>query len=280
MQTSLLIIGNGVWGKKLSELFQKWDFKISRYGARDYLELSYEDKQQVSITDLIWIASYPDIQIQIVQEIMKLKIKGMIILEKPFFRNLKEQEEFNRMLETSNLSIRSSSPWVYSDIWLKSKDNILELNGPLKIEILRSGPFKRAQIESYLDWLSHDVQLLSDLFTFDTTIAEVQSQFNMQEPCTKKYTFKFSNGTLVELKGGASETRISIWRIQDLNGNSYAINFDSKTLESFSDREVLVNSYQSPQSDEPLLNMIQHYCRELENKESNIDFRWQEALIQ
>jgi hypothetical protein len=108
-----------------------------------------------------------------------------------------------------------------------------------------------------LDWLSHDVQLLSDLFTFDVTISEVQSKINMQDPCTKKYTFKLSNGTLVELKGGASETRISIWRIQDLNGYSCAINFDSKTLESFSDREVLVNSYQSPQSDEPLLNMIQ-----------------------
>ena len=277
---SLLIIGNGVWGKKLSELFQKWNFKISRCGARDYLDLSCGDKQQVSNTDLIWIASYPDTQIQIMQEIMKLKIKSLIILEKPFFRNLKEQEEFNRILDTSNLSIRSSSPWVYSDIWLKSKHSILKLNGPLKIEILRSGPFKRTQIESYLDWLSHDVQLLSDLFTFDVTIGEVQSQFNLQEPCTKKYTFHLSNGTLVELKGGASENRISIWKIQDSNGYSCAINFDSKTLESFSDREVLVNSYQSPQSDEPLLNMIEYYCRWLKNKGRNIDFRWQEALIQ
>jgi hypothetical protein len=156
----------------------------------------------------------------------------------------------------------------------------LELNGPLKIEILRSGPFKRAQIESYLDWLSHDVQLLSDLFTFDVTISEVQSKINMQDPCTKKYTFKLSNGTLVELKGGASETRISIWRIQDTNGYSCTIDFDAKTFELFNDREVLINSHQSPQSDEPLLNMIQHYCRELKNNESNIDFRWQERLIQ
>jgi len=280
MRTSLLVIGNGQWGNKISELFQKWDFKISRYGARDFLGLSYEDKQQALITDLIWIASNPDLQIQIIQEIMKYKFKGTVILEKPFFRNLKEQEEFNSTLEISNLSIRASSPWVYSDIWLKSKDTVLALNGPLKIEILRSGPLKRARIESYLDWLSHDVQLLSDLFTFDITITKVQGQINMQEPCIKKYRFKLSNGTLVELKGGTSETRISIWRIQDTNGYSCTIDFDAKTLELFNDREVLINSYQSPQSDEPLLNMIQHYCRELKNNESNMDFRWQERLIQ
>ena len=280
MRISLLVIGNGQWGNKISGLFHKWDFKINHYGARDFLHLSYEDKQQVSITDLIWIASNPDLQIKIMQEIMKYRIKGTVILEKPFFRNLTEQEEFNNVLELSNLSIRASSPWVYSDIWIKSKYRILELNGPLKIEIARSGPFKRNMIESHLDWLSHDIQLVSDLFTLNITVTEVQRQLDRYDPGTKRFRCKLSNGSLVELNGGTTESRISLWRIQDSGGHSCTINFDSKALEVFSESEGLVHSYQSPQGDEPLLNMIQHYYRESENEKNNKDFRWQEVLIQ
>ena len=280
MRISLLVIGNGQWGDKISELFQKWDFKISRHGARDFLGLSYKEKQQALITDLIWIASYPDLQIQIIQEIIKYKVKGTLILEKPFFRNLKEQKEFHSMLEISNLSIKASSPWVYSDIWLKFKQRILELNGPVKIEISRSGPLKRNMIEPHLDWLSHDVQLISDLFTCDVTITEVQNQFNLKDSSTKEFRLKLSNGSLVELRGGYTETRISLWRIQDSNGYSCTINFVSKALEFFSESEGLVHSYQSPQGDEPLLNMINHYYHEPKNKKSDKDFRWQQILIQ
>ena len=280
MGISLLVIGNGQWGNKISELFHKWDFKINRYGARDFLDLSYEDKQQLLITDLIWIASNPDLQIKIMQEIMKYRITGTVILEKPFFRNLKELEEFKNVLELSNLSIRASSPWVYSDIWIKSKNRILELKRPLKIEIARSGPFKRNVIESHLDWLSHDIQLVSDLFTLNITITEVQRQLDRHDPSTKKFRFKLSNGSVVELNGGTTESRISLWKIQDSNGYSCTINFDSKALELFSESDGLVHSYQSPQGDEPLLNMIKHYYCESENKISNKDFRWQEVLIQ
>jgi predicted dehydrogenase len=280
MRSSLLVIGAGIWGNKISDLFQKWDFNVIHYGARDYLNLSFKGKQMATVTDLVWIASIPDLQIRIMKEIKKLEIKSMIILEKPFFRNFKEHEEFNEIIKTRDLIIRASSPWVYSDIWLKAKDIILQLDDPLSIKITRSGPFKRSKIQSYLDWLSHDVQLISDLFTLDTRIIDLQSKFKVYESGIKKFILKFNNGSLLEMNGGSTDTRISSWEVQDSRGYVLNVSFVSKSLELFSNKKDLVYSYESPKNDEPLLNMIQQYCHKLNNTKNDRDFRWQEVLIQ
>jgi predicted dehydrogenase len=280
MRSSLLVIGAGIWGNKISELFRKWDFNVIHYGARDYLNLSFKGKQMATVTDLVWIASIPDIQIRIMKEIKKLEIKSMIILEKPFFRNFKEREEFNEIIETRDLIIRASSPWVYSDIWLKAKDIILQLADPLNIKITRSGPFKRSRIQSHLDWLSHDVQLISDLFTLDVRIIDLQSKIKVYESGIKKFTLKFNNGSLLEMNGGSTDTRISSWQVQDSRGYVFNVSFVSKSLELFSNKKDLVYSYESPKNDEPLLNMIQQYCHKLNNTKNDKDFRWQEVLIQ
>ena len=133
MDTSIAVLGNGVWGKKLNALFQSWGFKVSQYGARSFLELNFERQQKILENDVVWIASTPDLQLRIISDVSRYQKSSILILEKPFFRDLNEQIKFVEIMNNSDLYLRSSSPWVYSDIWSKSKKKLSELLNPLEI---------------------------------------------------------------------------------------------------------------------------------------------------
>lgn len=279
MVKSIVVIGNGVWGKKLSTLFQLWGFEVNQFGGRSFLELDLAKKLKILNTDIIWIASTPDLQIKIISNISKCHSKSIFILEKPFFRNLKEKLQFWEVIRESHLNLRSSSPWVYSDIWLKSKKKLLDLFSPLQMSIMRSGPSNNKSISPYLDWLSHDVQLLADLFNtkaeiiyLNRSVHEFKSDFN-------SIKVRLSDGSSLDLSGGLSKSKVSTWVVRDKKGNCIKIDFNSKILNHFGDNNILIESYQSPPSDNPLFNMVINYIDQPNMKKLEPYFRWQEILI-
>lgn len=279
MDKSILVIGNGVWGKKINSLFQSWGFKVSQYGARNFLELNFESKKNMVNNQIIWIASTPDLQMRTISEISNFQKSSMVILEKPFFRDHIEKIQFSDILKKTNLNLRASSPWVYSDIWSKSKKKLLDLLAPLDITIKRSGPSNNKSILHYLNWLSHDVQLLADLFNSEVSIDYVNSRIEDSKLDSSKIEVRLSDGSKLEMSGGFSNSKLSSWVAQDAKGCSIEIDFYSKTLKYFGSDQILIESYKSPCDDNPLLNMMLNYLEQpdVKNVESNV--RWQEVLI-
>lgn len=279
MGKSILVVGNGVWGKKLNNFFQLWGFNVSHCGARSFLGLTSETKQIVSNNHIIWIASTPDLQIRIMSEILKWRQSNILILEKPFFRNVYEKNQFFQIIKENNLNVRASSPWVYSDIWSKSKGKLLELSGPLHMKIMRSGPSKSKSIISYLDWLSHDVQLISDLYNSKSVIIDMKSSSEYLRPDFKEFKIRLSDGSKIEMSGGLSNSKISSWEVQDARSTVIKIDFNSKIFQYFGSDKILLETYKSPEHDNPLLNMVLNYIEKSDLKNIESYFRWQDVLI-
>lgn len=279
MDTSIAVLGNGVWGKKLNALFQSWGFKVSQYGARSFLELNFERQQKILDNDVVWIASTPDLQLRIISDVSRYQKKSILILEKPFFRDLNEQIKFVEIMNNSDLYLRSSSPWVYSDIWSKSKKKLLELFHPLEIIISRSGPSNNKSIRPYMDWLSHDVQLMADLFSSETKVIHVNRSTDKFKSDSCKIHIRLNDGSNLDLSGGLSVSKISYWKVQDKRGHFIEIDFNSKLLQCFGSDQVLIESYKSPLDDNPLLNMLLNYTDQSNDKKVESFFRWQEVLI-
>jgi hypothetical protein len=279
VDTSIAVLGNGVWGKKLNALFQSWGFKVSQYGARSFLELNFERQQKILDNDVVWIASTPDLQLRIISDVSRYQKKSILILEKPFFRDLNEQIKFVEIMNNSDLYLRSSSPWVYSDIWSKSKKKLLELLNPLEIIISRSGPSNNKSIRPYMDWLSHDVQLMADLFSSETKVIHVNRSTDKSQSDSCKIHIRLNDGSNLDLSGGLSVSKISYWKVQDKRGHFIEIDFNSKLLQCFGSNQVLIESYKSPPDDNPLLNMVLNYTNQSNDKKVESFFRWQEVLI-
>lgn len=279
MDTSIAVLGNGVWGKKLTALFQAWGFKVSQYGARSFLELNFERQQKILDNDVIWIASTPDLQLRIISDVSRYQKKPIFILEKPFFRDLYEQIKFVELMNNSGLYLRSSSPWVYSDIWSKSKKKLLEFFNPLDVIISRSGPSNNKSIRPYMDWLSHDVQLMADLFSPETKVIYVNRSTDKAKSDSCKIHIRLNDGSNLNLSGGLSISKISYWKVQDKRGHFIEIDFNSKLLQCFGSDQVLIESYKAPLDDNPLLNMVLNYTDHSSDKKVESYFRWQEVLI-
>lgn len=279
MDTLITVLGNGVWGKKLNTLFQSWGFKVSQYGARSFLELDSDRQQKILNNGVVWIASTPDLQLRIMSDVSRYQKKFILILEKPFFRDLNEQAKFVEILHNSGLYLRSSSPWLYSDIWLQSKKKLLELLSPLDIMISRSGPTNNKSISPYMDWLSHDVQLMADLFCSETKVSYVNRSTDKSKLDSCKIHINLNDGSILNLSGGFSVSKISYWKVQDKRGHFIEIDFNSKLLQCFGSDQVLIESYKSPPGDHPLLNMLLNYTDHSNDKKIDSYFRWQEVLI-
>ena len=85
---NVLVIGNGNWaGTILKSLTgSKLDLDIDQIGARNFI--SNENQEILRNVSIIWIATLPQIQIDVLKKIHNAKLK--VILEKPLARNVYE----------------------------------------------------------------------------------------------------------------------------------------------------------------------------------------------
>lgn len=280
MNNSILVVGNGAWGNKLKKLFTGWGFRVEQCGARKFLTLTSKEKEFILKSHTVWIASTPDMQIKVVMaEISQSRNIQRLILEKPFFRDSQEELKFFEVINCTEVSISASSPWLYSDIWLKSKPKILKLLAPLHFSILRSGPVGNKSIPPYLDWLAHDVQLISNLFYPETSIETLQRIKREIDKDFGKINIEFTNGSTIDMRGGISKNKESRWLVQDSNKDEFEIDFNKEFHRHYSNKETLNYYYKSPNNDNPLLNMYTHFRNNPEERNIKSFFQWQTVLI-
>lgn len=279
MINSITVIGNGIWGNKIKHFFESFGYEIHHFGARVYAEEEYLNLNKNINKQIFWIATTPDLQIKIASNLSMIDESSILILEKPFFRYTYEQTKFLEAIENLKLKIKTSCPWAYSDLWIKSKKSISELKFPLNIDIIRSGPSKHTFIRPEIDWLSHDIQLLTDLFDSKISLSKYGNLTSQVYADSKQYGMIFSDGSKASLNSGVSKMKIAVWSVYDSRGYKVTIDFNLKYLRFFDCHKNLLESYQSPINDNPLLNMIRDFQNPLQNTNIYSRIKWQEVLI-
>lgn len=155
MQTykKLLIIGNGNWGNKVKNALNK-NFPSMVVDIVSYRMFS---ENSINKYSCIWICNRSENHFNLLEQIKNFS--GKIIMEKPISLNIKDYEEIKSISLFKNNQIVFSKIWSFSEIWKEFCNN--SLDNFKKIECERFG-------NSFaLDWLPHDIFLLSDMLNSD-----------------------------------------------------------------------------------------------------------------
>ena len=114
----LLVIGSGPWSQKIKSVLNTNHnhIEVTSVGARDFLLLDSTNIGVNTKEQIIWIATTPTIQLEVLNKIEFLQ--NRVIIEKPFATNLNELESFIQISNMSQNTMYLSEPWRYSKIWM------------------------------------------------------------------------------------------------------------------------------------------------------------------
>lgn len=227
----ITLIGQGLWSKKLLSILKEIGFETTSISAREFLSSPINNSVDLSSSDLVWVVTRPDLQIDILK---KLEVfRGKIILEKPlsFFQSSIAYSFLEPNSNHWNLeNVYLSRPWVYSNVWemFKQKCNYRDIES---IEISRWGETDHTYIPMSLDWLSHDILLLYDLVEVQNQMKNFLS-FKKDDKCH----FKFDLGEIkVHMISAINcKNRIATWKIDLKQKRRIHINFLEKQLTELS----------------------------------------------
>ena len=159
----LLVIGSGPWPQKVKSILNtnNHQVKINSIGARDFLSIDTNSIESYVSDQIVWIATIPTIQLEILREI-KLQ-SNRVIIEKPFATDSIELKSFIDLAKESKNTLFLSEPWRHSKIWELIKNKITDQNALQSIVINRGGPNIRTYINPVWDWIQHDLGLVGEL---------------------------------------------------------------------------------------------------------------------
>jgi len=160
---NLLIIGSGAWSRKISSIVKSnnQELNVSSISARDFLDLGGGALPQAINDQLIWVATRPNNQIDILNRIISYTNK--VIIEKPFATNSDEVKKIKDILNKTYNRLYLSEPWKHSKIWANAKNSISKNKNFQDIVINRGGPIERTYINPVWDWIQHDLGLVGQL---------------------------------------------------------------------------------------------------------------------
>ena len=219
---SLLVIGTGPWSQKIKLVLDtnSNQIKITSIGARDFLRL---DPTNIGINteeQIIWIATIPTIQFEVLNKIGFLQ--NRVIIEKPFATNLKELESFIQISNMSKNTLYLSEPWKHSKIWTLIKNKIAGQNCLQKIVIYRGGPKTRSYISPVWDWIQHDLGLVGELLKEHQNSIQIGFKW-LNNRKTLKLKIISDNRFDIEINVGYFSERVEFWEINGIK----KINFNS-----------------------------------------------------
>ena len=211
---SLLVVGTGPWSQKIKLVLDtnSNQIEITSIGARDFLRL---DPTNIGINteeQIIWIATIPTIQFEVLNKIGFLQ--NRVIIEKPFATNSKELESFIQISNMSQNTMYLSEPWRYSKIWMFIKNKISEQNSLQNIRIYRGGPKKRSYINPVWDWIQHDLGLVGELLKEHQDTDQIEFEW-LNEGKTLKLKIISGNKFNIEINVGYFPERVEFWKIND-----------------------------------------------------------------
>ena len=210
----LLVIGSGPWSQKIKSVLNTnhSHIEVTLVGARDFLLLNSTNIGINTKEQIIWIATTPIIQLEVLNKIELLQ--NRVIIEKPFATNSKELESFIQISNMSQNTMYLSEPWRYSKIWVFIKNKIGEQNSLQNILIYRGGPKTRSYINPVWDWIQHDLGLVGELLKEHQDTVQIEFEW-LNEGKTLKLKIISGNKFNIEINVGYFPERIEFWKIND-----------------------------------------------------------------
>ena len=210
----LLVIGSGPWSQKIKSVLNTnhSNIEVTSVGARDFLLLDSTNIGVNTKEQIIWIATTPTIQLEVLNKIEFLQ--NRVIIEKPFATNSKELESFIQISNMSQNTMYLSEPWRYSKIWVFIKNKIGEQNSLQNILIYRGGPKTRSYINPVWDWIQHDLGLVGELLKEHQDTVQIEFEW-LNEGKTLKLKIISGNKFNIEINVGYFPERVEFWKIND-----------------------------------------------------------------
>ena len=210
----LLVIGSGPWAQKIKSVLNTnhSHIEVTSVGARDFLLLDSTNIGVNTKEQIIWIATTPTIQLEVLNKIEFLQ--NRVIVEKPFATNLKEFESFIQISNMTQNTMYLSEPWRYSKIWMFIKNKIGEQNFLQNILIYRGGPKTRSYINPVWDWIQHDLGLVGELLKEHQDTVQIGFEW-LNEGKTLKLKIISDNKFNIEINVGYFPERVEFWKIND-----------------------------------------------------------------
>lgn len=214
LQNKLLLIGSGKWPEKIKSVIAAQDvtLDIVRVPAREFLHLDSRSVNRLLDNRLVWVATTPKNQFQILNKIKDFE--NRVIIEKPVAVNLSDLELIMAHSRSSKNHLYVSEPWRHSHIWKIKKSEIEAISGEKKLLINRGSPAIREYITPVWDWLQHDVGLLSELLSSNRNFLDIFCELNQDQSnlCLKLKTEDFY---IVDLNVGFFPQRHETWHLNN-----------------------------------------------------------------
>ena len=210
----LLVIGSGPWSQKIKSALNtnRNQIEFTSIGARDFLHLDSTNIGVNTKEQIIWIATTPTIQFEVLNKIIFLQ--NRVIIEKPFATNSKELESFIQISNITQNTLYLSEPWKYSKIWMFIKTKIGEQNSLQDIVIYRGGPKIRSYINPVWDWIQHDLGLVGELLKERQDTVQIGFEW-LNEGKTLRLKIISDSKFNIEINVGYFPERVEFWKIND-----------------------------------------------------------------
>ena len=206
-----------------------WDIEV--ISARAFISMNASSKEYREIitkTDLFWITSTPQNQIQALRKLQNIQTK--VILEKPVATEQSEIIALRDLLNNSQCKVYLSQPWTFSSLWEETKRVLLPLQGEIKIQAIRGGNLSRIGFSPEIDWAPHDLYLLVDYIK--SSGKESWDGYSVSgELINRNITLRYNFGMNLtfEITAGYRDTRQAQWEVH-LDGEP-VLTLDFETLE-------------------------------------------------
>jgi hypothetical protein len=205
------LIGAGRWSKKISEILS--NSKDSKYlpvlhSTEEFHLMDLDDSK----TEIIWLTLFPERQIEKIKELKNANTK--IVLEKPFYLNTDQRIDFIDAISGFEGKFWPSIPWQFGAPWLDFLQTFEPLQDSIKIEIIHSGEPTHRSIPFSLDWFSHDVPMIVQIFRDKSgTLPDISRVVSE----TDSITIFFSDGSSVKFTHKISKISEYKWHFEDEN---------------------------------------------------------------
>lgn len=237
----------------LDSLDSDWVTEI--ISARTFISLESGSKKFTDTCnqfDILWIATTPKSQILILQKLQNTQTK--IILEKPIATNKNEIVALLRIVNECHCKIYLSEPWTFSNLWGKTKEILLSIEGVITLQTERGGNFVRKAFPPELDWAPHDLYLLVD---YAKMIGVTSSQIELISRDLKenRIRLKYSIGSerIFEIVAGALNSRKAVWKINSNVGLKADLNFETRELTAYIGEDPVKSKFDT---DNPITKML------------------------
>lgn len=241
---TLTVVGTGSWATKLCQVITQnsKEFEVYQIPARDFLKL------QSLNSDIVWIATLPNIQVSILERFGSEFKK--VVIEKPIARDIDELRRLENAITFISDRVYFSETWAYSDLWNSSVQTI----GVIKaISSQRFSENRRPYMFPPQDWCGHDFSLLGKL---NLGLPKNIQKTGLMDSEYCKINFQAGENISVQLEYGLQNTRINKWSVTNVLGEIFEIDFGSSTLNKFNREGNVSEIFKQRSTHHPIIDFL------------------------